>query len=45
MNTKDDEIKCDQKTHSLSRAAVGKVLWVSQLRDDIKYPVEELSRS
>ena len=32
---KDDQIKCDQKTHSLYSTAVGKLFWMSQLRDDI----------
>ena len=31
--------------HSRFRTAVGKLLWTSQLRDDIKFPVKELSRS
>ena len=41
----EDHIKCDKESHSLFRTAVGKLLWTSQLRDDIKYPVKELSRS
>ena len=35
----------DRKDHSSFRTAVGKLLSISQLRDDIKYPVKELSRS
>ena len=35
----------DKESHSLFRTAVGKFLWTSQLRDDIKYPVKELLRS
>ena len=31
--------------HSRFRTAIGKLLWMSQLRDDIKFPVKELSRS
>ena len=31
--------------HSVFRTAMRKLLWMSQLRDDIKYPVKELSRS
>ena len=42
---KEDQIKCDQTNHSLARTAVGKLRWISQLRDDIKYPVKGLSRS
>ena len=40
-----DQIEGDQKSHSLFRTAVGKLLWMSQLRDDIKCPIKELSRS
>ena len=42
---KEDQVKCDKESHSLFRTAVGKLLWMSQLRDDIKHPVKELSRS
>ena len=42
---KEDQIKCDRESHSVFRTAVGKLLWMSQLRDDIKHPVKELSRS
>ena len=31
--------------HSKFRTAIRKLVWMSQLRDDIKYPVKELSRS
>ena len=34
-----------KQSHSLFRTAVGKLLWMSQLRDDIKYSVKELSLS
>ena len=42
---KEDQVKYDLESHSLFRTAVGKLLWMSQLRDDIKHPVQELSRS
>ena len=42
---KEDQVKCDKESYSLFRTAVGKLLWMSQLRDDIKHPVKELSRS
>ena len=29
----------------IKNSAVGKLLWMAQLRDDLKYPVKELSRS
>ena len=35
---KEDQITCDKRDHSLSRTAVGKLLWMSQHRDDIKCP-------
>ena len=35
---KKDRVKCDKENHSLFRTAVGKILWMSQLRDDIKSP-------
>ena len=41
----EDQVKCDKENHFLFSTAVGKLLWMSQLRDDIKYPVKELSRS
>ena len=44
MSPFEDHVKCDQKLHSLYRTAAGKLLWMSQLRDDIKCPVKELSR-
>ena len=45
MVPKEDQVRCGKENHSLFRTAVGKLLWMSQLRDDIKYPVKELSRS
>ena len=42
---KEDQVKCDKENHSLFRTPVGKLLRMSQLRDDIKHPVKELSRS
>ena len=42
---KEDHVKCEKEMHSKFRTAIGKLLWMSQLRDDIKYPVKELSRS
>ena len=45
MISKEDQVKCDKDTHSRFRTAIGKLLWMSQLRDDIKFPVKELSRS
>ena len=43
--SKEDQIKCEKDKHSRFRTAIGKLLWMSQLRDDIKFPVKELSRS
>ena len=42
---KEDQVKCEKEMHSKFRTAIGKLLWMSQLRDDIKFPVKELSRS
>ena len=39
------EAQCDKVIHQKFRSAVGKLLWMAQLRDDLKYPVKELSRS
>ena len=41
----DQKVQCDQVIHQKYRSAVGKLLWMAQLRDDLKYPVKELSRS
>eukprot|EP00971_Amphidinium_carterae_P019865 391374-Amphidinium_carterae.2 len=35
----------NKSQHSMYRAAVGQLLWVSQLRVNIAYAVEELSRA
>ena len=43
--SKEDQISCEKEVHSKLRTATGKLLWMSQLRDDIKVPVKELSRS
>ena len=43
--SKEDQVKSDKDMHSKFRTAIGKLLWMSQLRDDIKFPVKELSRS
>ena len=43
--SKEDQIQCEKEMHSKFRTAIGKLLWMSQLRDDIKFPVKELSRS
>ena len=43
--SKEDQVKCDKGMHSKFRTAIGKLLWMSQPRDDIKFPVKELSRS
>ena len=43
--SKEDQVKCEKEMHSKFRTAIGKLLWMSQLRDDIKFPVKELSRS
>ena len=42
---KEDQVQCEKGMHSKFRTAIGKLLWMSQLRDDIKFPVKELSRS
>ena len=41
----DQKAQCDRVIHQNYRSAVGKLLWMAQLRDDLKYPVKELSRS
>ena len=41
----DQKVQCDRVIHQKYRSAVGKLLWMAQLRDDLKYPVKELSRS
>ena len=41
----DQKVQCDRIIHQKFRSAVGKLLWMAQLRDDLKYPVKELSRS
>ena len=41
----DQKVQCDRVIHQKFRSAVGKLLWMAQLRDDLKYPVKELSRS
>ena len=41
---KEDQVKCDKKSQSLFRTALGKLLWTSHLKDDIKYAVKELSK-
>ena len=43
--SKEDQIKCEKEMHSRFRTAIGKLLWMSKLRDDIKFPVKELSSS
>ena len=43
--SKEDQVQCEKEMHSKFRTAIGKLLWMSQLRDDIKYPIKELSRS
>ena len=42
---REEQVVCDSKLCSKYRAAVGQLLWTPQLRDHIKYPVKELSRS
>ena len=39
-----EQVKCDSKAQSMFRTALGKLLWMSQLRD-VKYAVKELSRA
>ena len=41
----DQKVQCDRVIHQKYRSAVGKLLWMAQLRGDLKYPVKELSRS
>ena len=41
----DQKAQCDRVIHQKYRSAVGKLLWMAQLRDDLKHPVKELSRS
>ena len=41
----DQKVQCDNFIHQKYRSDVGKLLWMAQLRDDLKYPVKELSRS
>ena len=41
----DHKVQCDRVIHQNLRSAVGKLLWMAQLRDDFKHPVKELSRS
>ena len=41
----DQKAQCDKVIHQKYRSAVGKLLWMAQLRDDLKHPVKELSRS
>ena len=41
----DQKVQCDSVIHQKYRSAVGKLLWMAQLRDDLKHPVKELSRS
>ena len=41
----DQKAQCDKVIHQKFRSAVGKLLWMAQLRNDLKYPVTELSRS
>ena len=41
----DQKVQCDKIIHQKYRSAVGKLLWMAQLRDDLKSPVKELSRS
>ena len=41
----DQKAQCDKVTRQKFRSAVGKLLWMAQLRDDLKHPVKELSRS
>ena len=44
--SEDQNTQCDKAIHQKFRSAVGKLLWMAQLRDDLKYPpVKELSRS
>ena len=43
--SKEDQVKCDKDMHSKLRTATGNLLWMSQLREGIKFPVKELSRS
>ena len=43
--SKEDQIQCEKEMYSKFRKAIGKFLWMSQLRDDIKFTVKELSRS
>ena len=40
----DRKAQSDEVTHQKFRSAVGKLLWMAQPRDDLKYPVKELSR-
>ena len=42
----DQKVQCDKVIHQKYRSAIGKLLWMAQLRDDLRYPVkEQLSRS
>ena len=41
----DQKAQCGRIIHQKFRSAVGKLLWMAQLRGDLKYPVKELSRS
>ena len=41
----DQKVQCDKVIHQKFRTAMGKLLWMAQLRDDLKHPVEELLRS
>ena len=43
--SKEDQVQCEKEMHSKFRTAIGKLMWMSQLRDDLKFPVKELSRS
>ena len=43
VQSKEAQVKCDSKAHSTHRTTVGKLLWMSQLIDNIKHPVKESS--
>ena len=44
VHSKAEEVKCDSKVHSM-HTAVGELVWVSELRDEIKYPTKEMLRA
>ena len=43
--SEDQTAQCDRVILQKFRSPVGKLLWMAQLRDDLKYPVKKLSRS